>query len=88
METVSPVWYDRPMEKPPLQQIIPADFPELSKLVWNRDPHSPVDAEDVFHIYERNWRFVDTDALGARERQLIDDLGHRFGHGFGLVRTR
>lgn len=73
------------MEKAIGQQIIPAEFPELTRLVWNRDPGRPVDAEDVFHLYERNWRFVDTDALTDRERCLIDELGNQFGHGFKLM---
>lgn len=42
-------------------QIIPADFPELKRLVWNRDPLRSIAAEEVFALYERNWRFVDQD---------------------------
>jgi hypothetical protein len=73
------------MEKTIGHQIIPAEFPELNRLVWNRDPQRPIDAEDVFHLYERNWRFVDAEALTDSERHLIDELGNQFGHGFKLM---
>ena len=66
-------------------QIIPAGFPELRKLVWNRDPMRPMDAEEAFALYDRNWRFVDREALTDREADLIRDLGHRYGNGFGLI---
>ncbi|MCO5065195.1 MAG: hypothetical protein M9924_12380 [Rhizobiaceae bacterium] len=65
--------------------IIPAAFPELRKLVWNRDPAQPLAAEEAFALYDRNWRFVDQQALTERETILIKDLGHQFGHGFGLI---
>lgn len=80
---VTAIWDE--MEKSTEQQIVPAEFPELSKLVWNRDPLRPIEAEDVFHLYERNWRFVDTEALTDRERHLIDELGEQFGCGFKLM---
>ena len=67
------------------RQIVPADFPELKRLVWNRDPTRSVDAEDAFRLYERNWRFVEVEALTERERQLINALGDEFGGGFKLA---
>lgn len=67
------------------RQIVPADFPELKRLVWNRDPTRSVDAEDAFRLYERNWRFVEVEALTERERQLINALEDEFGGGFKLV---
>ncbi|WP_442578554.1 hypothetical protein ACSBOB_23900 [Mesorhizobium sp. ASY16-5R] len=66
------------------KQIIPADFPELKRLVWNRDPSRPIEAEEVFALYERNWRFVDKDHLTDREARLIEELGRLHGKGFGL----
>ena len=41
------------------QQIVPAEFPELALLVWNRDPTRAIPAEEAFALYERNWRHVD-----------------------------
>ena len=61
--------------------IVPAEFPELRLLVWNRDPARPIAAEEVFALYERNWRFVDTQRLTEKERRLIDELAEAFGHG-------
>ena len=45
----------------------------------------PIDAAEVFALYERNWHFVDRDKLTTREAMLIDELGEEFGHGFKLM---
>ncbi|ATN33451.1 hypothetical protein ACO34A_06480 [Rhizobium sp. ACO-34A] len=63
------------------REIIPAEFPELAALVWNRDPARPMAAEEVFALYERNWRFVDRDRLTETERRLIEELAEEYGHG-------
>jgi hypothetical protein len=63
------------------QTIVPAEFPELKTLVWNRDPARPIAAADVFALYERNWRFVDQNYLTDKERALIDELTAEYGHG-------
>lgn len=56
------------------------DYPFLKQIAWNRtDEYVP--AKDAFGLYERNWRFVDREALDTRERRLIDDLKQRFGGG-------
>jgi hypothetical protein len=68
-----------------IAEIIPAKFPELSKLAWNRDPCRPMAAEDVFALYERNWRFVDHEHLTEEEARLLRELGDKFGHGFRLI---
>lgn len=66
-------------------EIIPAEFPELSLLAWNRDVTRPMPAKEVFALYERNWRFVDQTRLTAPERQLIAELAEEFGGGFLLT---
>lgn len=66
-------------------KIVPADFPELATLVWNRDLSRPIDADEVFALYERNWRFVDQDRLSETEARLIRELTDTFGHGRMLV---
>jgi hypothetical protein len=63
------------------EMIIPADFPELRVLAWNRDPLRPIPAAEAFELYERNWRFVEVDRLEAREADLIDRLTQRYGRG-------
>jgi hypothetical protein len=66
-------------------QITPAEFPELKKLVWNRDPHRPIPADEVFNLYERNWRFVEPEELTPKETLLIRELTTEHGHGFNLM---
>lgn len=73
------------MEKDDLPMIVPAEFPELALLVWNRNADRPITRQDAFSIYERNWRFVDAERLTDVEKQLIDALKNEFGHGRLLV---
>jgi hypothetical protein len=73
------------MNTPVAATIIPAEFPELKMLAWNRDITRPIPGEEAFALYERNWRFVDQQRLTARERQLIDDLAKTFGRGVLLT---
>lgn len=57
-----------------------SDYPYLKQIAWNRtDEFLPT--RDAFALYERNWRFVEPAALTANERQLIDELKHRYGGG-------
>ena len=72
--------------KGPVGSIVPAEFPELKMLVWNRDPARPIAAEEAFHLYERNWRHVNADRLTPREAQLIRRLTDQFGNGVFLGR--
>jgi hypothetical protein len=65
--------------------VIPAAYPELSLLAWNRDPTKPISDEEAFSLYEANWRHVDRDALTGEERRLIDDLTARVGGGHFLA---
>lgn len=67
------------------RMIVPADFPELKALAWNRDPAREIPAREAFALYERNWRFVDRDRLSEDETHLIEELAHAFGHGRLLV---
>ncbi|TWI37340.1 hypothetical protein IQ26_02622 [Mesorhizobium tianshanense] len=65
--------------------IVPAEFPELQALAWNRDVARPIPAEEAFALYERNWRFIDQKRLTAREKLLIQNLANEFGHGVLLI---
>ncbi len=58
-----------------------ADYPELRKLCWNRPPEAVLGGADALALYERNWRHVDSSALGAEERGLIQALATRYGGG-------
>ncbi|MEW6633640.1 MAG: hypothetical protein AB1440_22445 [Pseudomonadota bacterium] len=68
-----------------IASIVPADFPQLQALAWNRDAMRPMSAEEAFALYERNWRFVDQKRLTAREKVLIRKLADEFGHGILLT---
>jgi hypothetical protein len=70
------------MAKHHAELIVPKDFPELGMLVWNRDAARPIDREEAFELYERNWRHVDADHLTTEEANLIEDLTQEFGHGY------
>ncbi|MCV9964340.1 hypothetical protein OIU34_20850 [Pararhizobium sp. BT-229] len=64
--------------------IVPADFPELRNLCWNRNPNRSITREEAFLLYDRNWRFVDEDSLTDNERSLIDALEGEFGAGLKI----
>lgn len=66
-------------------KIVPKEFPELNLLAWNRDPARPIDADEAFALYERNWRFVDRENLTPREGLLIRELADEYGHGMMLT---
>lgn len=55
-------------------------WPALRELVWNRVDRWIPGAE-ALALYERNWRLVDKEALGERERAFIGGLAERFGGG-------
>jgi hypothetical protein len=56
------------------------DYPQLADLAWNQsDEFMP--AREAFQLYERNWRFVDANALLPGERRLIERLKAEFGSG-------
>jgi transcriptional regulator with XRE-family HTH domain len=62
------------------------DYPQLRQIAWQLDPGVVALApEEAFALYERNWRHVDHDAMGAAERALLDDLTATVGKGVLLV---
>ncbi|HQY08346.1 MAG TPA: helix-turn-helix domain-containing protein [Burkholderiaceae bacterium] len=65
---------------------IPLDsYPELRRLAWQVAGAQTLTAQEALAVYERNWRHLDTAALQASERQLIDDLARQHGRGRLLV---
>lgn len=66
-------------------KIVPAEFPELNLLAWNRNPVRPIAPDEAFALYERYWRLVDADNLTPREQLLIKELTDECGHGVMLV---
>ena len=63
------------------QQIVPAEFPELALLVWNRDPTRAIPAEEAFALYERNWRHVDREHMAPAGADLVRELANALGYG-------
>ncbi len=61
--------------------VVIGDFPQLRLIAWNRDPRDAITGAEAFDLYERNWRFVDQDAMPPAERAMLDRLIHQCGHG-------
>ncbi len=57
-------------------------WPVLKDLAWNRSGRW-IPAQDALGLYERNWRFVDPERLGADEAALIERL--KTLHGSGVL---
>ncbi|MBW7921242.1 MAG: hypothetical protein H3C51_03990 [Rubellimicrobium sp.] len=66
-------------------KIMVSEYPQLRQLCWNRPDDAVIDGETALALYERNWRFVDRDAITPRERRLIDRLVAEHGQGHLLV---
>lgn len=57
------------------------EFPQLRLIAWNRNPNDEITCEEAFGLYERNWRFVDVNAMLPHERAVVDRLIREYGHG-------
>ena len=68
-------------------EIVPADFPGLASLCWNRNPARPIDRDIAWSLYRANWRFIYQDELTADEIALIESLEVEFGNGERLLGT-
>ena len=62
-------------------QVRVENFTQLRGLCWNRPANTVLDGRDALAIYERNWRFIDKEALDREERNLLDRLVARYGNG-------
>ena len=60
------------------------DYESLRLLAWNRSGRFVTRAE-AFALYERNWRHVDSGALSADEKALIEELTREYGNGVFLA---
>lgn len=61
------------------------DYPQLRRLCWNRTSDAVVDGETALALYERNWRFVDADAMFPAEIELLDKLVELHGNSHLMV---
>lgn len=72
--------------KPPFPaRIRLADYPQLNKLAWQLHGVTTIAPAEALGLYERNWRHVDTAALDAAERALVNALVLHLGGGRLLV---
>ena len=58
-----------------------ADYPQLSLIAWNRRNDELIDEADALALYERNWVYVDRDALSPMEQAFVNELVDRHGNG-------
>lgn len=61
------------------EQIIPADFEQLSAICGPRDRSQPLPRSEAFRLYSRHWWAIEQDKLTEAERALILALEEEFG---------
>jgi hypothetical protein len=61
-----------------------AKYPQLHALCWNRPDDAVLDGDEALALYERNWRFVQEEALTPEERRLLATLIATCGNGVFL----
>lgn len=54
-------------------------YPQLRALCWNRAENVVLESDEAFALYERNWRFVDSEALTDEEKALLTQLIEEHG---------
>lgn len=74
-----------PAEPIDTEAVIPARYPELARLAWNRDPWASIHGSHALSLYEANWRHVDVQRLTPQEQRLVTALAERYGRGLLLV---
>lgn len=62
-----------------------ADYPQLRRIAWQRKRAAEITPNEALALYERNWRHVDLERLGAGERELVKLLADALGGGRFLV---
>lgn len=55
-------------------QVYVDKYPQLRALCWNRAENVVLQSDEAFALYERNWRFVDKEALTDEEKALLAQL--------------
>lgn len=62
-------------------QVRVENYAQLRDLCWNRPTNTVLAGQDALALYERNWRFVEKDALTVEEQRLLNLLVARYGNG-------
>jgi len=58
-----------------------SDYPQLSLIAWNRPKDDEINEALALALYERNWAYVDTNAISAVEFALVKQLVEHHGNG-------
>lgn len=61
------------------------DYPQLRAVCWSRRVGDTCTEREALSLYERQWRFVDAEALMPKERAFIDHLVKTYGNGVLMV---
>ena len=64
-----------------MNTVILQNYPQLKTLLWNRKNKDTIEEAEAFALYEGNWKHVDVQTLTEIERQFIQQLVTKYGHG-------
>lgn len=58
-----------------------AEYPQLGLIAWSIPGAKTIDPKTALSLYERNWSYVDKQALVPKEKALIERLALEYGNG-------
>ncbi|MCG3462927.1 hypothetical protein L7G72_13935 [Xenorhabdus bovienii] len=58
-----------------------ADYPQMKQIAWYLKDDAKLDEKEALAFYERNWKYVEPEALEPHEKALIDKLVKEYGGG-------
>lgn len=58
-----------------------AEYPQLGLIAWSIPGAKTIDPKTALSLYERNWAYVDKQALETKEKELIERLALEYGNG-------
>lgn len=58
-----------------------AEYPQLGLIAWSIPGAKTLDPKTALALYERNWAYVDKQALVPKEKALIEQLALEYGNG-------
>ena len=61
------------------------DYPQLRQIAWQLHDETELTEEEALQLYERNWKYVDRDAMDQRESEFVQHLADVYSHGRLLV---
>lgn len=64
------------------------DYPQLRSVCWSIRDGAEISGEDALKIYERNWEYVDGEAMSDDELVFLANLVLEHGNGVLFVSDR